>query len=239
MVDAVFFMSCYDSSDDDPVDDYTGATAFTVEVPSPATTVLYFSFAAGLEAGDEITSGGINSTGWDIAFTNGRLIYTNSGDTATAVSSGGVGGVWFTGQTLFQNTDDFVTGPYYATDKTYSVNASATAESPSGQGMPTSKSRLNVMTYMGYGFGNGRGDGDNDNSDGDSGAEDTPLGDFKYNAMGFYKSGAEMGSYIMTNRVYVIKHGDGAGYTKIQITSMEAPEGTTGPRVYSGHYKTF
>jgi hypothetical protein len=239
---ALSFTGCSDSSDDDDggeenaTNDYNGATAFTVSVPTSGTK--YFSFAAGLGSASEKTADK-DTTGWDIAFTNGRLVLTNSGDTAGDLTSSGAGGVWFTGWTAFKNLTELPAGANfsgaYATDTKKSVNASASSSYPEGQGMPTTKNNLNVMTYIGYGFGNGLGDGDADDTDGDSGAGDTPFGDYQYNASQFYVMGETMGAYSPTMRVYIIKHGDGSGYTEVQITAMETA-GTD--RVYTGYYQT-
>jgi hypothetical protein len=231
---ALVFMGCSDSDDGGELSDYTGATPFTVSVAAaPGTS--YFSFAGGLLAANE-KSADTATPNWDIAFTNGRVILTNSGDTATDLNSGGAGGVWSTGGTTFKNLTKLpgnakFDGDYATDTKTY-VNASASADAPTGAGMPTTQNPLNVMTYIGYGFGDGISDGTNYATDGHA-----PFADYKYNADQFYAMIPEsMGSYIGTMKVYIIKHGDGAGYTELQITSMTG--GTSGqPRVYTGYYQ--
>jgi hypothetical protein len=229
---ALFFAGCSESDDDDaPVDDYSAATRFVVVVSSPASTILYFSFENGFTTPEAVA----NSTDWDIAFTNNRVIKTNSGVTASTLSSGGLGGVWYTGWTTFKNltalpADADFTKPY-ATDISKYVNASADAEHPTGNGMPTSQNPLNVMTYIGYSFGDGESDGTNYGTDGHA-----PFGGYLYNADAFYKMvEGQMGVYEPTRKVYIIKHGDGSGYTELQIESMET--GTNSSRVYTGYYQ--
>jgi hypothetical protein len=224
---AIFFTGCSDSDDDDgeDVDDYSGATEFTVSVATPSATTKYFLFSAGLADANEKSSDKA-STGWDIAFTNGRLILTNSGDTAATESSSGVGGVWYTGWTTFKNLTtlpaeaDF--NQPYATDTTKYVNAMSEGPWPvSG----TTTANLNKITYIGYGQG--------------AGTASDNFFDYQYNADQFYT--ADLATmppvYNATKRVYIIRHGDGSGYTELQITSMEG--GTSGaPRVYTGYYQT-
>jgi hypothetical protein len=220
---ALFFAGCSDSGDDDS--DFDGS--FVISVPAGQTK--YFSFAAGLNK--EVTA--TNNQNWDIAFTQGRVILTNSGDTATDTGSGGQGGVWYTGQTEFGSVTSAAGADFsgtYAKDTKRYVNASASVSFPEGQGMPTTQNNLNVMTYIGYGFGTGDGDGSTYGTDGKA-----PFASYQYDADAFYKQGEQMGSYAMTRKVYIIRHGTGSGYTKIQITAMESPEGTSGPRVYAGY----
>jgi hypothetical protein len=166
----------------------------------------YYSLATGQGVSDPA------SQNWDIAFHYDRLIYTNSGDTAAALSSNGNGGVRYTNSTDF----DAITSATqavnpasegledYVTDKT--VYASPAAE----MGAPAERT-INVMTYIGYGSGDG------------SSAE-VPLTDYKFNKKQFYN--ADMSDmppvYSVTNQVYVITHGDGVSHSKVQITAMES-----------------
>jgi hypothetical protein len=222
----IFFTGCSDSDD--------GGEEPDGVISVPAGTTHYFSFANGLKQSKAIANADAGNQNWDIAFTQGRVILTNSGNTATNLSSGGAGGVCYSGKTDFDDVasaDADFSGDYKVDTNRY-VNASASAGQPTGAGMPTTVNPLNVMTYIGYGFGDGLGDGSNYGTDGHA-----PFASYQYNANAFY-SMVSQGVYDPTYKVYIIKHGTGSGLTKIQITSMESPAGTSGPRVYTCKYET-
>jgi hypothetical protein len=160
--------------------------------------IKYYS----LSTGQEVTGDAINSNAWDIAFSRTRLVLTNSGATATLLTSGGQGGVWFTEHFSLEGVtqDDAVKGDPlldpYTTDQARYV---------AGMGAPA-ETRLNVMSYVGY---------DNE-AEADGLSSETALSGYSYNKKEYYAS-ASMGAYNSTDRVYIIKHGDGTHYSKIQI----------------------
>ena len=164
------------------------------------TGVRYFSLATGEEI---IDSAGIVSGDWDIGFVRPRTILTNSGDTTADIGSGGQGGVWYTESADFDAVvqDDAVTsgdilGNAYNIDiKRYIYSMSATSYRP-----------LNVMNFTGYGEGDG--------------TQANPFKTMQYNKKQFY-SGAGGSGYPVTNIIYIIKHGDGSHYSKIQVTEYE------------------
>jgi hypothetical protein len=193
-------------------------------------TTVYYS----LSTGEQITSpAGIASDVWDIAFTRSatvwRMIMTNSGDTAADLGSPGNGGVWYTEKFELDNVgmDDRVDPPEgilapYATDQKRWVDVMGSVR----------VLNLNVMTFVGY---------ENENAvDGSSG---TPFAGtpehpmpYLYNKKQFYKSpGGMPPGFISTGRVYIIKHGDGTHYSKIQIYY----EPGDGKDVYSVQYLNF
>jgi hypothetical protein len=165
--------------------------------------VRYFS----LSTGEEVTGADIQSDKWDIAFTRTRLIYTNSGDTATALGSGGKGGVWYTDKGVLSevSSDDKVgeDDPIlknYLTDKTRYIKGMGAAAA----------TRINVMSYVGY---------DNEADKNGLTAENCFEG-YSYNKKQYYKSIAgQMGQYSSAGieQVYIIRHGDGEHYSKIKI----------------------
>jgi hypothetical protein len=187
-----------------PTDLETGGVADLGNLDGPVTVLMngpirYYSLATGQETLSPA------SQDWDIAFDYNRLIYTNSGDTADLLGSGGQGGVWCTGSTNFAAVNstsgaDFTVS--FARDTKRFTNPAA------DMGDPT-ENRINVMTYIGYGSGNG-----------DSAS--TPLTDYNYSAQQFYNANlSEMPPiYSTTQRVYIIRHGNGTEYSKVQITSM-------------------
>lgn len=166
------------------------------------------------------------STDWDIGFTGGRRVLTNSGD--SALSSGAEGGVFYTGTTDFDadlstvlaeakviledSSSDWDT--YHHSDK-YCWTT------PSTSGMDPAEDPLNVMNYIGYGSG--------------SGTESSPYTNYQYDADMFYTMPGTMGVYEVTNNVYIIRHGDGSRYSALQIQAMETD--TRSNRTYAYEYK--
>jgi hypothetical protein len=157
--------------------------------------IKYFSLSTGLE----VDASQANTTGWDIAFERRanlyRMIYTNGGDTAAGLSSGGLCEVYYTGKTDLGDVHmgDRKSLPGYDRDTKKWVAAMGTPE----------EICLNVMNYVGYGTGSG-GFGD---------AFSTP---FLYNQKQFYTS-PDMGVYQSTDQVYIIRHADGSSWSRIQI----------------------
>jgi hypothetical protein len=156
----------------------------------------YFS----LSTGEEVDADQADTTNWDIAFHRKeylfRLIFTNGGDTAGGLNSGGQCKIYYTEKTNFDEVrlSDKIAFPGYDEDTAKYVAAMGPAE----------KVSLNVMTYVGYGAGNGS-------------SNIAPFtSPFKYNQKQFYTS-PEMGEYQLTNRVYIITHADGLTNSKIQI----------------------
>jgi hypothetical protein len=84
---------------------------------------------------------------------------------------------------------------------------------------------LNVMTFVGYGYGNGLSadiptlQGDPPYNPERDGAYPEPgaYTSYLYNADQYYIQ-ESMYSYPSTNKVYIIKHADGSGYSKVQFT---------------------
>ncbi|MDR1586498.1 MAG: HmuY family protein [Treponema sp.] len=131
-----------------------------------------------------------------------RIVLTNSGVTAEAEGSGGLGGVWYSGTTNFSNVTlaDKGEDTDYTTDVTRYINAAMFGD-PDPLGRP-----MNVMTYVGY-----SNEPDNDGKT----AETYFSNSYLYNKDQFYNG--SMGNYTPTNKVYIIRHADGETYSKIQI----------------------
>jgi hypothetical protein len=217
---AILFAACPNPADDGGDDEVE--TSLVKEANGVMTlrfTVLhgetrYFS----LGTGDEITDP--HSLDWDIAFENSRLIYINGGDTARALATGGYGAVWHTDKGFDETTpEDAVTDdPFY---KTYNADVYRWTTNMTG----VNRRRINVMTYAGYG---------NDNDYTAKGEKIDGLTEetcfdiwYKYNKKQFYKNGFdETGMMLMppvfevTNQVYIIRHGNGADQSKVEITEF-------------------
>jgi hypothetical protein len=160
--------------------------------------VKYYS----LSTGAEVTGDAIKTSQWDIAFSRTRLIFTNSGATASDLGSGGKGGVWYTGKTVLGDVADTdKTGEDDAVLKDYLADKKVWV---SGMGGAT-QTTLNVMTYVGY-------------ETGDGSSAENPLAGYAYNQKQYYGSGG-MGVYSSAGKeqVYIIRHGDGTHYSKIII----------------------
>ena len=97
---AVLFTTACDSDDsNDP-----GTTISVAKVSSGGSTTynyVYFSFKDGIV--DEAKAG---TTEWDLRFSASSKIQTNSGETATLLSSSGTGGAAYTGSTDFGTAID-------------------------------------------------------------------------------------------------------------------------------------
>jgi hypothetical protein len=175
----------------------------------------YFS----LTTGQEVTGGAINTTAWDIGFQRSRRVYTNGGDTAAALGSGGVGEVWYTEKFNFDEASfaDAVTGDTTllkdnTTDRKRFIYSMSSIDEIS----------LNVIGFVGY------------SNENETNSYGNPWKTFQYNKKQFYASR----SFDPSKRVYIIKHGDGAGYSKIQITDYES-NSAVGSDTYIIRYENF
>jgi hypothetical protein len=226
MCGTTLFLGC-------PTEAGGGSGGLIIEVPAGQTK--YYS----LKTGMEITNAA--STAWDIAFEretgntmSGPLIYTNSGNTAAEKGSGGDGGVWYTGTTNFASVTlaDRINaaGEYVGFDS--DTNKKVKIEYPGGGGGSTVyilSINMNVMTYLGYRGGSGS-------------AGDPYLANlftnpstyvpYMFNKNQFYGMNSLTNCYT-TNQVYIIRHGDGSRYSKVQITGFEMPAGKDVYRVQS------
>ncbi|MDR2049129.1 MAG: HmuY family protein, partial [Treponema sp.] len=205
---ALFFVGCSNSSDDD---DNNGPSWSTFSV-SVSTGTKYYSLKTGEEVADP------TSSDWDIAFEAGaaQYIYTNSG--VSAQGPGGQGGVWFTDKAFDAVTQSDrlpKSGDEYEAEYgefTEDVNKYVgTSQTPQA---------INVMTYLGYNSGSGDSDSDPYTTvplQGPPGPSYLPYLYDKKHAVSMTKmiGGAEFG---LTGQVYIIRHGDGAGYSKVEIT---------------------
>jgi hypothetical protein len=193
---------------------------FTVSL-SAADGVKYYS----LSTGEEVTGEAINGTAWDIAFSRTRLILTNSGATAEALGSGGEGGVWYTDQVVLSEVaDDDGLGEDDAILKNFLTDQKRWVTGMGG----ASETTLNVMSYAGY---------DNE-ADNDGLTQPSPLAGYSYNKKQYYNS-PSMGTYASTDQVYIIRHGDGSHYSKIQITYEYASTPAPAKDVWLISYQNF
>jgi hypothetical protein len=168
----------------------------------------YFSLDPFAEVADD---SGIHSPKWDIAFKPGRIIETNSGATAKALESGGQGGVWHTEKIDIAETalGDRVTEGYFASWNTDDLKYVAGRTGASQQ-------TVNVMNHVAW-------------SSGDGASRETTFTGAQYNsgeAKAFITAtpGKMPPDFSPTNRVYIIKHGNGNGYCRIQISGYSSAD---------------
>jgi uncharacterized protein with FMN-binding domain len=181
------------------------STTFTVTVNAGG--AKFYSLPTGNEVSDPA------STGWDIGFWagptgpvyEGRTILTNSGVTADEYGSGGQGGIYPAGTTLFANVtladkkEGLINGfdytPYHTDTKRWI------------SGMSTVEKTVNVASYIGWG---------GETTAGAGLSAETPLKSGVYNKFGFFEM-PTMGYFTCTKQVYIVKHGDGVHYSAVQI----------------------
>jgi hypothetical protein len=159
-----------------------------------------------LTTGQEITGDAIASRAWDIAFKETRTIWTNSGATAGEYKSGGQGAVWHTNKKNFEAAalkDAVKNNPTYTPFNTDTIRWAPDMED-------YKKRFMNVMTYLGYG---------NEKAEGAGTSYENPYSTPMYTKRGFY-SMPSMAFFEPTRYVYIIQHGDGEHYSKIQVKSF-------------------
>jgi hypothetical protein len=186
----------------------------TITVTVQGDDKVYFS----LITGEEVRGDSIKTNAWDIGFQRPRTIITNSGITATTLASGGQGAVWHTEKTDFDavvQADAVKEGalsPYFADTSKWFYSMS------SNQNIT-----YNVINFTGYSTG--------------SGTEEDPFKTAQYNQKQFYTRGEASSSYPVTNVVYIVQHGDGVHFSKIQVSSYEY--GSSASDTYVVKYKNF
>jgi hypothetical protein len=199
-----------DESLPDPVISLAGGKG-EMELTLKDGDIRFFDFATGAEVRDAA----VKSREWDIAIFPTRLILTNSGISAREYRSGGKGAVWHTEKTGFDQVvledavrDDSVYTPYNEDVLRYALGMA---------GYSTQYERfMNVMTYLGY-----PNERDNPAMDGTT-VEKKFMPFYLYDKRAFYEATVGMmpPDFRPTNRVYIIRHGDGEHYSKFQITKF-------------------
>jgi hypothetical protein len=172
----------------------------------------------------EVSGPAIKSGAWDLAVEahdNSFFIRTNSGASAdeydTRGSGGGQGGVWFTDKTDFgavRVSDRVIPGagseyaPYTEDITRYAIIMNNLSV----------KEVLNVITYLGYpGSGSGLSAEDPfQRNEADSGNMASFI-PYSFNKKGAYTMLGMPPAYTPTDQVYIVRHGDGDGWSKIQL----------------------
>jgi hypothetical protein len=178
-----------------------------------------------LSTGEEITGAAIAGKNWDIALEahdSSFFVLTNSGVSAERAGSGGSGAVWYTEEFDFDRAglNDRVTdnlghlADYTSDQKRYAMVMSSAAEE-----------YLNVMTYLGYP------ESDKPESNGltmethfkrkepDSSGMASYV-PYLFDQKQFFSMRGMPPNYTPTYRVYIVRHGSGADYSKIQVNDV-------------------
>jgi hypothetical protein len=176
-----------------------------------------------LSSGEEVAPAGGN---WDIALEardGSFFILTNSGVT----TPGGQGRVWFTEKKDFDAVQwsDAVTvltgglseyEPYTEDTLRYTM---VMAPEPVPQ-------TLNVMTYVGYPSGNGLGPATPFEYTAPDMGNMASFSPYLFNKKHAYTMKGMPPNYSSTMRVYVVRHGDGAACSKVQLSEVYREPGT-------------
>jgi hypothetical protein len=186
-------------------------------------TTRYFSLSQGIELPALKSS----TAEWDIAVkAEGGFCYilTNSGATAAALGSGGDGGVWFTDKTNFDSVTfaDRVTD-FSGTNAEYEVYTKDVIRYQAGMYALLGDS-MNIMTYFGYESGDGSEGSPFDLS------TDAPFIHpfFEFDKKAYTYAGTTMPpTWYPTKQVYIIRHADGASYSKFQVSAVRYERGFT------------
>jgi hypothetical protein len=188
----------------------------------------YYSLVTGEQADP-------HSPEWDLGFysiDNTPSIFTNSGDTAALLQSGGDGGVWYADKSLEEaGPEDRKAGGEYA-DYVYDV-----CRWGKTMGVPAVQ-RMNIMTYLGF--------------PGGTGTEDDPFlphamedmatyKGYDFNKKQFYTWYSMPPKYSPTGQTYIIRRGNGGGYSKIRVSEiyLERPYGPNTEYVFEVQYENF
>jgi hypothetical protein len=211
---AALFLGCpTDPAEEEP--NYGGdVKTLAVQVAASDGTVYY-----SLSTGQPVTGDAINTTAWDIAFKRSRLVFVNSGATpdykdatnnTPYVTSTGNGGVWHVTKT---DLADVLRDDAVENDSLYGPYNKDVVRYISGRG-GAAPTRINIMTFTGY----------SNEADNNGLSEDSPfVAPYSYDKKQFYGGGTGMPPvFFPTNQIYIIKHGDGVKYSKIQITAYQS-----------------
>ncbi|MDR2258057.1 MAG: HmuY family protein [Treponema sp.] len=179
---------------------------------------------------------------WDIALeTRDRsfFILTNSGVTAaeTEPASGGKGGVWFTGSTDFDAVTRADQAVIPAAGGEYAAYTTDVYRWTTAMAAAPVRQNLNVTTYLGYpdlakGYpktGDGSGlDAANCFRRFDVTEMTADYSPYLFNKKQSYLMGGGMPpEYSPTKQVYIVRHGDGVKYSKVQLSEIYREPGTT------------
>jgi hypothetical protein len=166
----------------------------SITIQVSVTGSVYNSVYFDLESESSLDESEAASQNWDLRFQASTKVCTNSGSTATEESSNGQGGVVLYSNQASASELDF-TGTYNTDVEKY----------VSGHG--TTAYNFNTMSFPGYESGTG--------TTGD------PFSSAAMDQAQFYTYDGMPPVYEMTGQEYVIRHGDGTSYSKLEFLAIE------------------
>jgi hypothetical protein len=213
---AALLAGCSDSGEDDI---NIPGVGLPLSVIVSGTAKSYYSLTTGQAVADPAGD-------WDIGFfaaDSTCSILTNSGVTAAAAGSSGLGGVHHTGMTNFASVtaanavipgtgDEYE--PYVQDVKRWATVMSGSVELA-----------MNIMTYLGYPSGDGLDEATTFTYNSYTTA--TAYEPYNFNKMQFYKMKGMPPAYTTTNQVYIITRHDGVAKSKVQITGFRYVSATS------------
>jgi hypothetical protein len=170
----------------------------------------YFSLSTGEQVAEP------SGTNWDIYFQETRTVGTNSGETATQMSSGGQGGIWPTNKTDFASVtladkkegvlDGFDYTPWHTDKIRWVANMYGYQQKP-----------VNVATYVGFTveFGSVYAE-----RDGRESGRNALFPSLNYDKKAYYTM-FTMGVFVPSLQVYIVRGADGVHHFKVQIQKFD------------------
>ncbi|HEY9594656.1 MAG TPA: HmuY family protein [Spirochaetia bacterium] len=218
---ALAFVGCEQTLPTDGSAEYTFDG--TKVAPASGSTTYNYLYVNLDDPGNPLSAG--NNTQWDLMITAAKEILTNSGVTATSLSSGGQGGVVFSGSTDFSHTISVSdAAALFAADVASGVKTGDGADYSywdkyqTGSATPTTPQTGNAISFPGYPSSVSGRDGTTAATAWVFGAVGAHV-DVDFSLGTAYARWERMNPSFsnFTNNVYVVRSGDGASYYKIQV----------------------
>jgi hypothetical protein len=228
-VPVLFFALCVAGCPSDPEPEGDGAVIrvnLPIDTSAPGARHYY-----NLSTGGEVPnpSGG----NWDIALESSYGVFfvlTNSGVTAAETSSSGLGGVWYTNSADFGAIASASQGVVPPAGSEYAPYTEDVYRWTSVMAAEPVRQNLNVTGYLGYpgpdtgypktGDGSGK-DKDNCFRRVDISEMSADYSPYLCNKRQYYTMGSGMPPvYAPTRQVYIVRHGDGAKHSKVQVSEF-------------------
>jgi hypothetical protein len=211
-------------------EDEGGGTVISVNLPintAASGERRYYDLSAGKEVSNP------SDGNWDIALESSYgafFVLTNSGVTAAETSSSGLGGVWFTNSTDFGAITSASQRVVPEAGSEYAPYTADVYRWTMVMGAEPVRQSLNVTSYLGY-PGTDIGYPKTGSGDGSTSANcfrrvdvsemSASYSPYLFNKRQSYTMGGGMPpEYAPTNQVYIVRHGDGVKYSKVQLSEI-------------------
>jgi len=186
----------------------------SLTVASNSSAFRYYDLSTGTEVADPATQN------WDIAFSSstgasGGGVLTNSGLSAVNAASNGQGGVYYAGTLDFDAVGSVNTSGF---DGAFAQDVLVWITSQGQQGSTTAQGVLNAITKLDFSAGDGLAEG--------TAFSYTDVAQ-AYAGTAYYSYNETTHAISASGEVYIIRHGVGTHYSKLQITSMSLDTSTS------------